>query len=399
MAITNATILMENGTITPSDVTDFLNGNGTIYCSYNTDGGSISVRETGDKTISKVKLYSTNTGSRVVWAQDSSSGWFQTTVSKTGDYYYYEPSQTHKKDTLIAFRPANSRTETISQLDIEYTDGTVESTAGYSVTINPTPQDADVRFEVGGSIVTEDVYNITTVGTLTNNNGVLSGFSTSKYATAPVTFSPSSNSWEIGVKVTTGSTLSGTNTIFEQTANQFFGIRLCRSSDSGVLFLDIATSSSSNHVMFGTTVLQTNTSYWIKCTYDGTAYKMFLSLDGETYTQEMSTTLGPKIDASTPFYIGYYHNPADAARVWPGSIDLNYFYIKIADELVWQGVTTTYPNPVTVEENTSVTYTVSKEGYITQSDTVTVNANTVLNVVLSKPSSINLGSTPIHKIC
>ena len=203
------------------------------------------------------------------------------------------------------------------------------------------------------------IYNVNIIGNLTNNNGVLSGFSSSNYASLPTTFNPPQTKvWEILLKVKTGETFNGMDTIFCRTKNNYYGIRIHRNSSNGCLRLSISRNGTTEHTTDGTIVLQTNRDYWVKVTFNGTGrYELSLSTDGINYALEgyiLQASL--LLDSANPTYIGN-HN-VDSTRVWSGTIDLNESYININNAIWWQGVTRQGVNPkIQLRHDTAANWT------------------------------------------
>jgi len=181
-------------------------------------------------------------------------------------------------------------------------------------------------------------YNIIPHGNITNNNGILSGFTTNTYASLNKIFNPVNNPYELVFK------FNSNNIADEQIIFQCGDVM----SSSGLIDLEIYESKfyfeldkngGQTFYFVGSTTLVSQTDYWAKLTYDGTNYyELSLSTDGVNYTVENSTTnsniLGD--DANNQSYIGidieltrWYFN---------GTIDLNESYIKINDNIFWQGV-------------------------------------------------------------
>ena len=210
---------------------------------------------------------------------------------------------------------------------------------------------------------TTNIYsNVTKVGSLTDNNGVLSGFSTSNYAKLPTSFNPASNTWEIQLKFTTGNDVT--------TSKDYISANTNGQNNSCPFLFRILNSkfylyaSSTNNVSFdiandvsGSYTVQTNTDYVVNISFTGTNYILKYSTDdGATFTQDISITSSSKIYTSDFTLIGAfvwnggYENPIE------GSLDLNGCYINIngsrwwtgtlpvgfTDETSWQQSVTTY---------------------------------------------------------
>lgn len=186
----------------------------------------------------------------------------------------------------------------------------------------------------------EDVYNVNIVGSLTNNNGILSGFSTSNYATSSYTFNPSNSNWEVVVPITTASSFVDSD-FLGSAVNNDFGIHLQLLTD-GKLHLYLSSNGTSHNIasnVAGASTLSANTKYWIKTAFNGTSYNVYSSTTGEFNGEEITqitvnsnatlctmttTVLGRNLSPSYP-------NPFN------GSIDLNGCYINIDGQRFWSG--------------------------------------------------------------
>lgn len=73
----------------------------------------------------------------------------------------------------------------------------------------------------------------------------------------------------------------------------------------------------------GTTVLSDNTDYWIKLTYDGNIYKVWLSTDGKVFNEEDQTASAHLYSFSQMIIGKGNQNP------WPGSIDVGHMTIML----------------------------------------------------------------------
>lgn len=182
------------------------------------------------------------------------------------------------------------------------------------------------------------VSNVNITGTLTNNNGVLSGFSSSNYAKLPKVFSHGSNSWEVQFKVTTGSDVSTQGCICEQLySSNYYGLTVyiqsgtlrVRCGNGSSIFWDVDTSYS----------ISVNTTYWIKAEFNGTQYILSASIDGENWTT--ASTINSTTIATDNYSMNIGRRNYSTASPWNGSIDLKESYIKVNNELWWKGVT--YP--------------------------------------------------------
>lgn len=181
-------------------------------------------------------------------------------------------------------------------------------------------------------------YNIIPHGNITNNNGVLSGFTTNTYASLNKIFNPVNNSYEVVFKVNSNN-ISDEQIIFQcgdiMSSSGYIDLEIYNSK----LYFELAKNGGQTFYFEGSTTLVSQTDYWAKLTFDGTyRYELSLSTDGVNYSIENSVInfniLGDSINNQP--YIGidreltrWYFN---------GTIDLNESYIKINDNIWWQGV-------------------------------------------------------------
>ena len=198
-----------------------------------------------------------------------------------------------------------------------------------------------VGVKIGQVTVNSEITNpnINIEGTLTNNNGIFSGFSAENTLETPGKFQPDTNPWEMIFKVTTGDDDSTYQCI--ALLNSAYGIHFGIYNSKFVIYLstngsswDLANSTA------GTYTVLANTEYYVQVNYTGSAYTLSYSLTGEpeTFTQDISVTSSTPLnfDKGTSI-IGGNQNP------WLNSIDLNESYININGEQWWQwnGLTAT----------------------------------------------------------
>jgi len=184
-------------------------------------------------------------------------------------------------------------------------------------------------------------YNITEVGTLTNTDGVLSGFSSSNFAKTPMTFTWGNN-FEFKYKFTYVSA-GRTQTLVSPDESQAYGSVLILANSSNYLNILLGSNNSQWNISpdnVNALQLTSGNTYYIKVTYDGTDYKFYSSTDDETYTIFRTVTSTTQVYAGLGLRLGIegYQNQ----NSWAGSIDLNGCYVKINNQTVWEGVTS-YP--------------------------------------------------------
>lgn len=177
-------------------------------------------------------------------------------------------------------------------------------------------------------------YNVNIVGNLTNNNGILSDFSTGNYAKLPTNFNPSNNSWEIVFKFTTGNNFSSEVCIVSQTDTSWNGLKL--DIDSGHLWFAVNFTDNTSGSITSNTILNTNTTYYVKIIYNTTNYRMFISTDGINFTLDETLASSKVISIPDDFTIGWMK--CAPSRYFNGTIDLNECYIKLNRAIWWRGV-------------------------------------------------------------
>lgn len=200
--------------------------------------------------------------------------------------------------------------------------------------------------EALANVATE--YNIVTQGSLTNTDGVLSGFSTSNYAKLPTTFNPLSDTWEIGFKITTG-TLGTPQMYFSRTDSTYYGVVLGIANTSKLYMAVASGASTLIGEIGGNTTLTANTTYYVKAEFTGSAYNLYLSTDGTTYNSENTITSStPIFSSATATLIGLQNT--SIGRPFLGTIDLSGCYIKINNILWWSGTSQILDGFCTEEE-------------------------------------------------
>lgn len=188
--------------------------------------------------------------------------------------------------------------------------------------------------------------NVNKVGSLTDNNGVLSGFSTSNYAMFPNNFQPGTNPWEMVFKVTTVNDVTTEQYVCAFQKGSTYETRYATRIyiDSSSKFCISVTYNGTAWDIVGDTTggargsytVLPNTTYYLKFQWTGSAYVLSYSLDGENYTQDCyvaSTT--PMYNSCTYCSLGAWNNGAIVTG--PGSIDLKESYININGQRWWTG--------------------------------------------------------------
>ena len=182
------------------------------------------------------------------------------------------------------------------------------------------------------------LQNATIVGTLTDNDGIYSGFSTSNYFLTDNNFNPQSSNWEIIIKFKTSNDISTQQAIIGgggayskiilEVYNGHFRLRISSNNSSFNVFDD-----------FGTYDVQTNTDYIIRCRYNNTTgYTMeYKTLDGSYQLDSSTSNITAIYDSSTPLSLGANKYNSSGVNVpFSGNIDMSQTSIMI------DGVTTNF---------------------------------------------------------
>lgn len=181
--------------------------------------------------------------------------------------------------------------------------------------------------------------NADIVGRLTNNNGVLSGFSANSYAQivqqVPLA---SANSFEFVFKFNYGTSTSIQSIFAERNVAYFSQISI---SASGELYCQLSNNHSSVNIGSGTgsTTLTSGNAYYVKLSFDGSVYKVYLSSTGEfsgEESEEISITSSAKL-LNYNWNIGCSALSSYEQPFNQGSIDLKESYINIDGQRWWSG--------------------------------------------------------------
>lgn len=182
--------------------------------------------------------------------------------------------------------------------------------------------------------------NVNLVGDLTDVDCVLSGFSSTNYATLPNVFSPESKPWEIVVSGTFVKNEEMQSFVTPQ-ADDDSGVYIGTDSE-GCFYVEL-TSDTDDYIgcINSDTYLKEGEQYWIKASFTGTEYRLEYSSDGIDYNVE-----GFSIESTNPVRQGvglalgieYYRGKLEHA----GEIYLNECYINVDGKRWWTGAMPSY---------------------------------------------------------
>lgn len=188
---------------------------------------------------------------------------------------------------------------------------------------------------------------------IVENNGVLSGFTTTTaYVKAPAQTPTSSMELVIRVKQ---NTLTVSQSPIEASTNAHgIVLRVANASTGQISCWMGAGSWFINGVNTGLS-LTAGTWTYIKITWDGSTYNFYQSLDGENWTTgtpQTNKTTAP--DLSGGICLG---GTSWESYPWAnGQIDLNGCYLKCNNTMIWQGYTDTYYTAEQMWEQSITTY-------------------------------------------
>ena len=181
------------------------------------------------------------------------------------------------------------------------------------------------------------LLNVTEIGSPKVDNGVVSGFSAANYLKITDSFDVSAaQSWEVVYKIKTGTSLNAQSMCGHTGSSNYDPFTIDINSSNFTFSLCGSSSSFLVQDKKGTYTVLTNTTYWLKLTFEGSKYVLSYSLDGVEFIEDIVFESTTKIWTSN-LVLG--RQQGDASEYpFLGSIDLNECYIKINGELWWTGM-------------------------------------------------------------
>lgn len=185
------------------------------------------------------------------------------------------------------------------------------------------------------------ISNVTKVGALVDNKGVLSSFaggSTPKYAQSNIP-SIGNSTWELVVDFTTGNDFTSFQEVIgisTRGASPFYIY------GNGALRLFLSSNGTSWDIYNPDAdylTLNTNTNYHLKCIFDGSKYEVSRYINDEWVTLD-TVNSSTSINSDNKLWIGINQRGNTPSAPFLGSINLNECSLKIGGETVWTGITT-----------------------------------------------------------
>lgn len=192
----------------------------------------------------------------------------------------------------------------------------------------------------GKTLQTKKIYNSSNVsitGVVNNYKGLLEGFAgTTTFATHNVKAPESSFEYVIKCKI---ATLAATKSIIQPSV-KYKGIilRVVNATTGQVnVWVGTGTAYTIQNVNTNCPMPANNTWIWYKLAWDGSTFTVSSSSDGVTYTEGLSQALATPPDWATSATQALGGCSFESAPFTNGTIDLNECYLKIDDEMYWQG--------------------------------------------------------------
>ena len=188
---------------------------------------------------------------------------------------------------------------------------------------------------------------------ITNNNGIISGFSSSNSVETNKTFSSLSSSWQLSLTFTTGNSLSGTliadslsMAIHVYFVDNSLSVFLAR---GGGETADIIVREA---VYFNNVYIDTNSTYTLYLSGENGIYTIAIQDQYQNYEEQIlaESSIKKIVISNCPLIMG----STGGSSVFNGSIDLNKSSLYIEGELVWSGTSSlstvftensSYPSP------------------------------------------------------
>ena len=248
-------------------------------------------------------------------------GMFMNCTNLAGQLYFNSTNITNAVDCF-------ANTSLKKEVIIKYIDDNDQPTATYNSFNSAYPV---------------NTVNCTTVGTLTENNGVVSGFSDANHLELNETLNVGDNNWEMVFKIKTPTIGTAQDWGGHSSLADQLGMSLYLSAD-GYASYNIGDTAWLIQPRFASNLLS-NTWYWFKAKYENDTYYAYYSTDGITYTLTQSVTHSYKLQPVN-MWLGDY---VTGGTAWfQGEIDLKECYIKIDGLTWWRGYVR--PNGVVLKD-------------------------------------------------
>ena len=176
--------------------------------------------------------------------------------------------------------------------------------------------------------------NVTNVGSITNNQGVISGFSTSVYATVPNTL-PTSTNLEIVAKVKLTGHASEYDVVYHSSVDTPVGFD--KNGKLGVW--------NTSSWQLGSTVYELNRYIWVKTVWNGSSIRVYGMYDNNYNPDNLpnnwtlETTWNTTSNRFSGYTLEFGFNSKSTSQYLRGIIDLNGTFINSNGSRWWTGTT------------------------------------------------------------
>lgn len=176
-----------------------------------------------------------------------------------------------------------------------------------------------------------NLQNASVIGNLINDNSIYLGFTNSNYIKLSDAFMPGDNNWSVTLRVKTPTTLDRRNLLFGTISGFFYGFAIELMSN-GCFGAGFSTNGSEWNIgwLSGSTVVDLNTWYLVRVSFNGSEYKLETKKDGGSWTTEgtpISNSSSIYQNAANSIYeIGSTSTNSDS---YTGYVDLAGCFIKI----------------------------------------------------------------------
>ncbi len=177
--------------------------------------------------------------------------------------------------------------------------------------------------------------NVIVKGTPQIIGGQVSGFSSANYLQFPFVDISRGYPFDIYFSFTTAEDVMTQQNILDS----YYGIALAIQNGKGLIALSSNGTSWDIGTAVGTNTLTPNTTYYVKCSWTGTAYTAALSQDDQSYIPDMNIASSVTIHKTTIF-IGGSPNlfGAGSAHPFKGTINFNNSKVVVNGITVWEGM-------------------------------------------------------------
>ncbi len=248
-------------------------------------------------------------------------------------YYYQDIVEVYNEDTIknIELTKFEGLEYNVNQRVIRFKEKTL-----WNNTISPYIMRILAPYNDEKYLALARFVNYNIVGSPDIKEGVASGFSSSDYILVPEPFNPKAKTWEIVIKCTTSDSFVNESYLYGNKSTNRSTPQLATSATGNIKIYMASTTGSWNIAdnVLSENVLEVNTTYYIKTSFDGANYIVSVRKDGESEWVEfinIASTLTIYGTDQLELAIGM----DSGNQPWNGSIDLNECHIIVGSAILW----------------------------------------------------------------